>query len=308
MAHSHQIKELGQDKRSKLIITPEQRYILKSKQDLNQLQRENLILEFLHKEGIPVNSPLRTQDHSQFTITENTPYCLYTFLEGTTIDLEIISENVSWCERFGIILGSLHSSLSLFPAPLLNFSDIPPLFEGLRERVLKFFQKASGRYNASRILPYLDLVESSFSSFEKVFSRQVIHRDFHLENLLFQGTHKNAQLIAILDFELVTYGIKIFDLCYLVSGVLSAIFDSHNTNFSASWYTILHSMVNGYLQTNIMNENEKKGFWSVLMQIQLFFLLYYHPVDISKAKRAEEIFYWIYEQKDQIERILLKSP
>ncbi len=302
---SYKIESLDKYPDRKLIITPKKKFLLKEKRTLPLLIRENNIISYLSNLGFPVNPPLTTTEESPYFLNDNTIYCLYRYIKGTTIDLARTPDYIRWSKRIGKILGDLHNSLSNYSSQGGDFSKTSPIFEGLREKLGECFQNEPKAYNQSEIFERLDLIETNLLPIEERFSQQIIHRDFHPENVLFTGTQKTSRLVAVLDFELVTFGIKIFDLCYLASGILSSLFTIRDKQITNKWYQMFQAILKGYFQSNSLNHQEKDGLWAVLMQLQLLFLHFFHNSgERSKAKQMEQTYFWIFEQKVTIDRVL----
>ena len=56
----------------------------------------------------------------------------------------------------------------------------------------------------------------------KKLPRQIIHRDFHGQNIIFN----NGRLDGYTDFDLNEKNARLYDLCYLCTGALASGFDN----------------------------------------------------------------------------------
>jgi Ser/Thr protein kinase RdoA (MazF antagonist) len=65
----------------------------------------------------------------------------------------------------------------------------------------------------------------------------MIHRDAHPSNMLFDG----GELTGFLDFEMVTRGLRVFDVCYCGSALLAGGFDEVEKR--KQWPELFHSLL-----------------------------------------------------------------
>ncbi len=85
--------------------------------------------------------------------------------------------------------------------------------------------------------------ESSVKRLRTVYAvlpKQLIHRDVHFGNFLFQ----NGEFSGYIDFDLSQRNIRIFDLSYFLAGLLAK--ESGNNLQKEEWLRILHDVLSGY--------------------------------------------------------------
>lgn len=106
-----------------------------------------------------------------------------------------------------------------------------------------------------------DAFEATVSALEATYRqlpRQLIHRDIHFGNFLFE----NNEVTGYIDFDLSQINCRIFDLCYFASGLLV---DAHqDAGKSEKWLEILKGILAGYESVNRLIPEEKRAFISII--------------------------------------------
>ena len=134
---------------------------------------------------------------------------------------------------------------------------------------------------------------------EKLYDKlpvQLIHRDVHLGNFLFD----NGKFSGYIDFDLSQRNIRIFDLCYFMLGLLS---EEEVLDISEKqWFDILTNFFTGYEQENGLLQEEKQAVPYVMEAIELLFVAWFvEQNDIKCAEDAMEIYQFV---EKNVERIL----
>ena len=139
-------------------------------------------------------------------------------------------------------------------------------------------------------------------SIPEALPRQLIHRDFHPGNLIFvQG-----QLGGILDFDRVRIGIRLFDLCYLSTAVLSSGFSDPRKR--EDWVDFVQALLEAYGTVQPLEKTEGHAFLYIIYLIQLLFTAYH--LDNGNSTLADlnlAMLFWIYDQHDYLRPRLEKS-
>ncbi len=145
---------------------------------------------------------------------------------------------------------------------------------------------------------YEDL-EQDVKKIVNMLPKQLIHRDAHIHNIIFNNNH----LSGVIDYEIVEINVNIFDLCYCSTSVLCEVFTKEELR--GKWFNYVGNLVTGYNQVNPLSANEKESIWYVMLCIQTIFMGYFSSnKDIYKINKA--MFQWIYENRNQIEdKVLL---
>jgi len=142
----------------------------------------------------------------------------------------------------------------------------------------------------------------SFKSIYIKLPRQLIHRDIHQSNMIF---YRN-KLKGFIDFEIPTYGIRIFDPCYCSTSILTSKFKSKKIR--KKWINLLLSILKGYNSINRLKRIEINAIFYVLLSIQLLFMAYMVRINkIEIAQFNQSILKWIYNNKNTINKELQTS-
>ena len=133
---------------------------------------------------------------------------------------------------------------------------------------------------------------------EKLYDKlpvQLIHRDVHLGNFLFD----NGSFSGYIDFDLSQRNIRIFDLCYFVLGLLS---EEEMLDVSEGrWFDILRLFFKGYEQECKLQLEEKRAVPYVMEAIELLFAAWFvEQKDIKCAKNAVKIYKFVDKNKQKI--------
>ncbi|MCT4574177.1 aminoglycoside phosphotransferase, partial [Bacillus thuringiensis] len=76
-----------------------------------------------------------------------------------------------------------------------------------------------------------------------------------------------------IDFEILENNVKIFDLCYCCTSVLSELFS--NERLRGKWLHIVCKVFEGYYKQNDLTKEELKAIWYVMLSIQIIFIAYF---------------------------------
>jgi Ser/Thr protein kinase RdoA (MazF antagonist) len=90
---------------------------------------------------------------------------------------------------------------------------------------------------------YLSL-EADIQKIAKELPKQLILRDAHVSNFVFNG----EKVTGVLDFEITEVNVRIFDICYCLTSVLSEIFTDYKLR--QRWHEFIAHLVRGYSKVN----------------------------------------------------------
>lgn len=129
--------------------------------------------------------------------------------------------------------------------------------------------------------------------------RQLIHRDVHFGNFLFM----DDKISGYIDFDLSQRNIRIFDLCYFLTGLLA-----EATQFPLTpdeWLNIVSVVFEGYESIQALTAQEKEAVPCVMKCIEILFVAYYISVqDVKCANDAKNVFLFICKCEEDIRRII----
>jgi len=253
------------------------KYILKRYRSADDLSRSIELSGLLTSHGIPVTTFIPAKNGK--LSSPDGEYCLMTKLPGKHADFY---KEPPLAHVMGRELARLHTALA----------DIES----------KTSCHDSNLFNDwnTQIKPCLgdvpvDLVKNIDAEFCEAFPklpRQLIHRDVHQNNVLFEG----KRLSGWLDFDISHRNIRIFDISYLLSGLL--IGNTGNTAKIESWYLICDNLINGYDEVNPLAKHERESIPVIMILIEFLFVWYWEQQGNAEQRDiANELAAWLYNKK-----------
>ena len=264
-------------------------FVLKTYKDVNMLQRNIKILTILEDMEIPVGGIVLTKDKKTYAKDNEYYYILTNKLSGSNITN--IHNDTAIALEMGRVLARLHNAFKECETQD-EFGD-NSLLKEMNGWIKSVFVKNSWKY----------IDESEYDiligRLEKLYDKlpvQLIHRDVHLGNFLFD----NGKFSGYIDFDLSQRNIRIFDLCYFMLGLLS---EEEVLDISEKqWFDILTNFFTGYEQENELLQEEKQAVPYVMEAIELLFVAWFvEQNDIKCAEDAMEIYQFV---EKNVERIL----
>ena len=145
----------------------------------------------------------------------------------------------------------------------------------------------------------VDLLESVYHYLPK----QLIHRDVHFGNFLFF----EGDLSGYIDFDLSQRNIRIFDLCYFLTGLLAEETDDAFTK--SEWMENIKAVIAGYESMILLSEKEKIAIPWVMECIEILFVAYFMGMkDRKHANDACQVFHFIQSCENDIANSFSYSP
>lgn len=225
-------------------------------------------------------------------------YCLYNYILGKVYKNHYYAEKRAY--NYGKSIALLHKGLKKVNNHK-NFT-IMDLLKDINTWIIEIINSKNDLLDILFINKVIKDINMRFKSIYIKLPKQLIHRDIHPSNMIF---YRN-KLTGFIDFEIPTYGIRIFDPCYCSTSILTSKFKSKKAR--KKWINLLLSILNGYNSINRLKKIEIDAIFHVLLSIQLLFMAY--MVRINKIKTAQfnqSILKWIYDNKNTINKELQTS-
>jgi len=274
-------------------------YILKRRTNRTRVWDENDLLKWLKEKGQPISLLLCTAEGVPWAEDQGVFYVLYPYLDGTPGN-ELPSFSEPYASEMGRGLASLHQALASYQC-----SGVFPGFD-LFHDVASYAWKVVRGYSSIKFHHRLYHLEQAISEQlvnpYEALPRQLIHRDLHPGNLVFVDGH----LGGILDFDRIRIGIRLFDLCYLATSVLSSGFNDPKQR--EDWVGFVQALTQGYSAVQPLEKTEGHAFLYIIYLIQLLFTAYH--LDVGNSDLADlnlGMLFWIYDQHDYLQPLIEKS-
>lgn len=276
----------------------EKMYILKHRSNRTRVWAEYDLMNWLILHKQPISQLIHTKEQVPWAEYENRMYVLYPYLAGTSGDELVLDNAYAW--KIGAGIASLHVDLATYEAAE-NF----PVFDVFKE-VASFAWPTVQGYLGGKFRNRLhDLEQGMSRNFINPYEslpRQLIHRDLHPGNLIFN----DGNLMGILDFDRVRIGVRLFDLCYFASAVLSQ--DFATSQNKTGWFSFVQALIDGYISVQPLTPAEGISFLYIVYLIQILFVA--HHLDEGNTKLADldlAMLLWINDQHDFLEPLITKA-
>lgn len=169
------------------------------------------------------------------------------------------------------------------------------LYKTVFEWAIPILEK--NEYVHREVIQKMERMHTDFKETVHPLPRQIIHRDMHLSNVIF----KDDKLEGFINFDILENNVKIFDVCYCCTSVLSELFSDERLR--GKWLHIVSKVFEGYYKQNDLTKEELKAIWYVMLSIQIIFIAYFVQLP-DLLKLNEEMFFWIFANKEDIEEVI----
>ncbi|MED0984593.1 phosphotransferase enzyme family protein [Bacillus paramycoides] len=268
-------------------------YILKEKGSIKQLLVEQNVLEQLDEKGIRVQKLVKTKNDERYVFYKEKYYCLYEYVAGSVLEIKDTEKLKELGSTIGEELANLHQALN----SVGNVSELikRDLYKVLYEWAMPILEK--NEQVQRDVIQQMNNLHKKFKEKVQLLPKQIIHRDMHLSNVIFQDN----EFQGFIDFELLEENIRVFDLSYCFTSVLSELY--MDETLRRNWLQIVRTIFEGYNKQNALTREEVQTIWYVMLSIQIIFITYFvQSVDLLKLN--EEMFLWIFANKEEIEEVI----
>lgn len=264
-------------------------YVLKRYEDLITLKKNTEMFTVLHEMGIPVAEIIPVQSGEPYALHNDRYYMLTKKLPGNN-ETDIRQEGIA--EKMGEILGRLHLAFQKCGERLELWDN------SLLDEMNGWVAESLSRENWLEEETFRRAVGNLQDGYD-MLPRQLIHRDVHFGNFLFD----KGEFSGYIDFDLSQKNIRIFDICYFLTGLLSSQIGSGLD--TEEWLRIVKDVTAGYERWIPLLPEEKRAFPYVMENIELLFAAYFHlPEQADFRNNALKMFDFIRGQEMRIHNML----
>lgn len=267
-------------------------YILKVYENLELLERNIKIITILDDMNIPVGKNIPTIENHSFAKDEQYYYILSERLPGSNI--VSIRNKPDLAFEMGRIIANLHLAFQKCETQDTFWNN--SLLTEMKGWIRKSLSDDGWQHIEERSF------NSTLSNLETLYNClpvQLIHRDVHFGNFLFQ----DGKFSGYIDFDLSQRNIRIFDLCYFMLGLLSE--EEKLDITEVQWFEILENVFAGYHQIARLTEEEKQAVPYVMQSIELLFTAWFLKQNDTKcAENAVQIYKFVDKNKNRIIQLI----
>ncbi|SHJ77897.1 Putative homoserine kinase type II (protein kinase fold) [Anaerocolumna jejuensis DSM 15929] len=269
-------------------------YVLKEYDDPNALQRNLMMMRTLYEAGIPVPKIIQLPDQQDYLERNNKLYVLTAKLKGRNI-VKLQECDSRWFFEFGILLAKLHIAFQECEKKISFWNN------SMLEEMNGWVNRDLHKFNPDYLKQ--DDIKASIDELAQIYDelpKQLIHRDVHLGNFLFD----NGVFSGYIDFDLSQRNIRIFDLCYFLLGILLE--EDNNRVEKQKWYEIIRQVIGGYDSIAALSTLEKKAVTCVMKNIEILFTAYFLGIGDEKlAKDSADIYTFVKLNEEKIQKAVL---
>ena len=262
-------------------------YVLKYNENQSEFDKSILLNRLLGFEGVPAIEYLMTGNNEPYVFRDNKYWCLMKKIKGTHLD-----PFVGDAKGNGILLGRtvavLHKALKSMNKKVEVWDN--DFFKELSSWIIPELEKNGVIFD--------DAIMERIFTFEPVYRilpRQIIHRDMHPQNLLYE----DSVFTGYLDFDLSQRNVRIFDLVYLGCSLLA---DNYKDETRLSqWRDIFTGVLQGYAELSPLSADEHNAIPVLFLFDQILFTAFFFRIGQPEvAKSCAEMTKWMFENSSSI--------
>ena len=266
-------------------------YVIKVYDDKNQLERNIKISTILLDCNIPVAEIVRTKTGEDYVEYQNVYFLMSRKLQGSNIS---DMKDKTMARKMGQAIAQLHRAFMKCEKEV-EFWDNSLLKEmkgWVRENLINNEWQVVDKEEYSKAV---ELLEKGYDYLPK----QLIHRDVHFGNFLFS----EGNLSGYIDFDLSQRNIRIFDICYFLTGLLAEETDEDFTK--KEWIENVKEVIAGYESITNLSAEEKNAVTVVMECIEILFVAYFIGMNDTKhANDAYSVFHFIQNCEGDIKNMI----
>lgn len=241
-------------------------YVIKFSADLGRIKKSINITNQLSEVGLPCAKVLKTTDGKDYIQYGELFFIVTERLKGTQLKCKDIYANTNIAFQIGENIAKLHNVLKTFDD--IEFNNV-----NICNNVLK-----SALPKVKEIMQLSDdFTDDYIKSFESIYEKltiQIIHRDINPSNMIFNS----GDFKGFIDFDLSEVNIRIFDICYCATAILSETFADKNFD-NDIWLEVFDNIFKGYNNISPLTSEEKSVLKYVIYSIQIICIAYFSQFD-----------------------------
>lgn len=217
------------------------------------------------KKSIVFSDVVKLRNGNEYLQDGDLYFIIIKRIKGKQLKCEDVFADVNIAYIIGVNIAKLHKTLKEFDSADYKKADIyNDCLSGI-----KSIKELANLENY-----FVDDYKNTFCKLISQLPMQLIHRDLNPSNMLFD----NGEFKGFIDFDLTEVNIRIFDICYCATAILSECFTNSN-NDKNNWIDILNNLIEGYNSINELNEAERKSVQYVIYSIEIICISYFSQYD-----------------------------
>lgn len=258
------------------------KYVLKTNDDKGHLDKSILLNRLLLSSGVPVIEYIYTMDGRPYVYLDEKYWCLMKRIKGACFD-----PFTGELKHNGIILGRAVAKLH---KALKNIENKIDIYESdFLNELSTWIAPELDRSNITFNEGVMDSIVAFLSRDYKVLPRQLIHRDMHTGNLIYDNG-----VFSYIDFDTCQRNVRIFDIVYLGC---SQLVESYNDETRlVQWHEVFKGILQGYNELLPLTNDEMNAIPLLFVFDEILFTAFYLKVGQPEiAKSCVKMTNWLYE-------------
>jgi len=232
-------------------------FVLKQHEGTEEIDRSLMLSMLLAAEGIPVVTYHPTTEGMMTFYDGQHYYSLMTKLPGSRLDLY---EQPDLASEMGRALSRLHIALARIEPKITACSD--------NDLVAEWHNYIKPGLDGMIPMEQVMRIEALLCELYPKLPRQIIHRDAHMGNVLFD----NGQVSGWFDFDISRKDVRLFDLIYLLSYLMPTHLTPHTPERVAIWRSLCDDIIAGYQSIQPLTSVEHDALPMLMMVDGLLFV------------------------------------
>ncbi|MDD4164451.1 MAG: phosphotransferase [Eubacteriales bacterium] len=257
-------------------------YVLKTNDDKSQLDKSIMLNQLLLSEGVPVIEFIYSTNGKPYVYLDGKYWCLMKKIKGYCFD-----PFVGELKNNGIMLGKAIAKLHIALKSIEN--KVEAYESDFSDELLSWIVPELEKHSVSFSDGVMDSIVTFLGRDYKALPRQLIHRDIHTSNLLYEnGT------FSFIDFDLSQRNVRIFDIVYL--GCSQLVENYKDETRLKHWCEIFRGILHGYNELLPLSEEEINAIPFLFVFDEMLFTAFYLKTGQPEiAKSCEEMTNWLHK-------------
>ncbi len=247
--------------------------VLKLYDDELRLKKVLKLAGLLAEQGLPASTAIPTGDGWDYLEQDGLFVALVLRVPGDPFKAEqwFGPKGEDYAHQAGRALAALHGALRAVEGRIETSENDP--YAECKDWALPSMRKQDAQWNLGLGDAFFDDYLETFGALDPQLPRQLIHRDPNPSNLMFEGD----QVSGFIDFDHCMRNVRLFDLCYAATGILSECGGSEERY--EDWPGILRAILRGYDEASPLCEAEWKSVYYVVLSISFICCAFFESID-----------------------------
>ena len=250
-------------------------YILKESKTKNAIDKNIKITNMLIQHKIPVQNNLKSLAGQDYIEYNSKYYALYEKIKGHTITDYFYGDYEKQAYYIGQCIGRLHVGLKdIYDETDNDEIDDSNMINEVNgwahSEIQDFLAKGTvSDCETAEFSKLLRYISSDFAELYNMLPRQIIHRDMHGENMIFE----ESNFKGFIDFDLSQINARIYDPCYMCTAALSTVFDKEEIT---KWPLFAYQIVKGYDDIIQLTDIEKQSIKPMMILNEIIMTAFFY--------------------------------